>query len=103
MVISSTSCILLVMAVSIFFVHLPRFFISRICSVLFSLFLFPCLGLEPFYLFPSLFLPFGFPSFLKGFIHLLFKDLYDLHIVVVFKVLCFSWVGISRVGCSRDS
>jgi hypothetical protein len=43
-----------------------------------------------------------FLNFFKGFIHVFFKDLYNLHEIdfeVVF--LCFSYVGICRVCCSR--
>lgn len=35
-----------------------------------------------------------FLDFFKGLIHLLFKDLYHLQIILTFFVLCFSYVGI---------
>lgn len=68
--ISSISCILLVMITTVAPVHLPRFSIFRIPSVLFSLLLlFLFSGLEKF-----LFVGFNclfFLAFLKGFIHFL--------------------------------
>ena len=100
-ILSSISCILSVMLVSLVPVLFPRLSTFRIPSVCVSLLtLFSFSSFEQFY-FLHLFLCIPWIGFFNEFIHFLYKHIYNRKIGFKILFLCFNCVGISRACCSR--